>query len=565
MSTLLQRLTEYLAAPSTMDLAEAIPLGVLAGASAATIAAVIGMPAFTTSGLGVILGGLAVNVTSALIDNILNATSDRERRKLIQQGLQAGDPQVQTLVAGAMVYAGPDVAGALPLADRTDLVAALEQGMREAGGPLAAIAPRYAAALCAPNADWAALQGTLGRELATLTQEAVAEETISDFHQKAHTVEGTVRQGQQAKNITGGSQVATGVRKPRDPAPPAPSASAPQPTPPPEDRAPLPATLSADGVHFSYGHALIIGVGAYQHPSLRAVGTVTNDARALAALLRDPQRAAYPDDQVTVLRDTTATKARILAELEALAQRLAGAPGGTALICFAGHGEPVAGSYALLPYDADPQQLAATAITAEAFHRAIATIRTHAKRLVVLLNCCHAGGVGDEVLEAGTESLADAAPPPEFYRPLAVGSGQVVISSSRPEQKSGARSQHRSQHTTFGAHLLSALEGAASGQGPGIGVFELFTHLRASVPADARSIVYRNAPLVQEPLFYASQLDDNVAVALRPAVAPGTLGTDDDLAARLVALELQVEAQGDAVSAALLRERDTLLDRIGGV
>ena len=341
--------------------------------------------------------------------------------------------------------------------------------------------------------------------------------------------------------------------------------SAPQPVPVPENRAPLPATLSADGVHFSYGHALIIGVGAYQHPRLRAVGTVTNDARALAALLRDPQRAAYPDDQVTVLLDATATKARILAELEALAQHLAGAPGGTALICFAGHGEPVAGSYALLPYDADPQQLAATAITAEAFHRAIAAIRTHATRLVVLLNCCHAGGVGDEVLEAGTPALIGAAPPPEFYRPLAVGSGQVVISSSRPAQKSGARSQHRAQHTTFGAHLLSALEGAAPGQGPGIGVFEIFTHLRASVPADARSIVYRNAPLVQEPLFYASQLDDNVAVALRPAVAPGTLGADEDLVARLVALELQVEAQGDAVSAALLRERDTLLDRIGGV
>ena len=218
-----------------------------------------------------------------------------------------------------------------------------------------------------------------------------------------------------------------------------------------------------------------------------------------------------------------------------------------------------------MPYDADPQQLAATAITAEAFHRAIATIRTHAKRLVVLLNCCHAGGVGDEVLEAGNAALVGAAPPPEFYRPLAVGSGQVVISSSRPAQKSGARSQHRTQHTTFGAHLLAALEGAAPGQGPGIGVFELFTHLRASVPADARSIAYRGAPLVQEPLFYASQLDDTVAVALRPAVAPGTLGADDDLAARLVALELQVEDLGEAVSAALLRERDTLLDRIGGV
>ena len=341
--------------------------------------------------------------------------------------------------------------------------------------------------------------------------------------------------------------------------------AAPQPTtsPSPEGRAPLPATLSSDGVHFSYGHALIIGVGTYQDPTIPAVPTTTNDARALATLLRNPQRAAYPNEQVKVLLDAKATKTRILDELEALAQRLAGAPGSTALIFFAGHGEPVAnGRYALLPYDAELQRLAATALTAEQFHRAIGKIRTHAKRLVVLLNCCHAGGIGNEVLATDAALLTGAAPPPEFYRPLAVGSGQVVISSSRPTQKSGALSRHKPSHTTFGAHLLAALAGAAPGQGPGIGVFELFTHLRASVPADARGIVYRGAPLVQEPLFYASQLDDNVAVALRPAGAPSTLGAEASLIARLVALELQQETLGTALPEDLRAERDRLLAQI---
>ena len=335
------------------------------------------------------------------------------------------------------------------------------------------------------------------------------------------------------------------------------------PQPPPAGRAPLPATLSADGVHFSYGHALIIGVGMYQDPSIPAVPTTTNDARALATLLRDPQRAAYPRAQVTVLLDAKATKTRILDELEALAQRLAGAPGGTALIFFAGHGEPVDnGRYALLPYDAERQRLAATALTAEQFHRAIGKVRTHAKRLVVLLNCCHAGG--NEGLATNDALLTGATPPPEFYRPLAVGSGHVVISSSRPAQKSGARSRRSSLHTIFGTHLLAALTGAAPGQGPGIGVFELFTYLRASIPADARGTVYRNAPLVQEPLFYASQLDDNVAVALRPAGAPNTLGGDAALIARLVALELEQETLGTALPDAQRAERDKLLAQIEG-
>lgn len=328
--------------------------------------------------------------------------------------------------------------------------------------------------------------------------------------------------------------------------------------------APLPTTLSTDGVHFTYGHALLIGVGAYQDPRLTVGGgTTANDARALGTLLRNPQRAAYPDDQVRVLVDAKATRAMILDALEALAHQVAGTPDATALIFFAGHGERIGASYGLLPYDTDLTNLTATAITAELFHRRIEKIRAAAKRLVVVLNCCHAGGVGDDVLEGTEDTLSGAAPPPEFYRPLALGSGQIVISSSRSQQKSGARSRLHPTHTTFGAHLLNALQGGAPGDSAGIGVFELFTYLRTHVPADAAGITYRNAPLMQEPLFYASQLDDNLAVALRPAGSSSTLGTDPDLIARFVALEVQFETAPESATPALLAERDALLARLG--
>jgi len=321
----------------------------------------------------------------------------------------------------------------------------------------------------------------------------------------------------------------------------------------------LPATLSADGVHFNYGHALIVGVADYADQRLKvAGGTTANDARALAALLRDPQLAAYPRKQVRILVDAKATRANVLDELEALAHRAAG---GTALIFFAGHGEPVGDSYGLLPHDADLANLAATSLTAELFHQRIAKIRERAKRLVVVLNCCHAGGVGDEVLSATGGGPTGAAPPPAFYRPLAAGSGQVVISSARPTQKSGARSQASPQHTTFGAHLLDALRGQAPGQGAGVGVFELFAYLRARVPADAQHIRYQGKPLEQEPLFYASQLDDNIAVALRPGWQGGTLGADlEQQVRRLAVLELQLELAGETAS--LLAERDALLAQI---
>ncbi|NTU80758.1 MAG: CHAT domain-containing protein [Chloroflexales bacterium] len=238
MADLLQRLKDYLAAPSTLDLAEAAPLGVLAGASAATIAAIIGMPAFATTGLGAILGGLAVNFTSSLIDKILTAAGERERRKLIQQGLEGHDRDVQTLVAGAMVFAGPEVATAIPDTDRAELVAALEGAMRKAGGTLAAIAAPYGAALRDPAADWGAVQAALRQEAATLRQiaEVGAEGRIENFRQRSENTEGSVDQILRAGRggvISGGSQEAIGTHKSAPPAPVTPPVAPPEHTPDP--------------------------------------------------------------------------------------------------------------------------------------------------------------------------------------------------------------------------------------------------------------------------------------------------------------------------------------------
>ncbi|NTU85737.1 MAG: caspase family protein [Chloroflexales bacterium] len=316
-------------------------------------------------------------------------------------------------------------------------------------------------------------------------------------------------------------------------------------------RAPLPSALSADGVHFSYGHALIIGVDAYANQQLRAAGdTAANDARALATLLRDPRLAAYPEDHVHVLVDGKATRDHILDALEELAYRV---DGGTALIYFAGHGELLGDSYALLPYDADLRHLAETALTAEIFQRRVAKVRERARQVVVLLNCCHAGAPA----EGGPSG---AAPPPAFYRPLASGSGQAVISASRPAQQAGARSHANSMHTVFGVHLLDALGGKAPGTGVGIGVLELFAHLRANVPADARYTHDHGQPLVQEPLMYAGQIDDDFVVALRPGWHGASVGTDPEVR-RLAELELQLEAccSDVAVPPSLVEERDRLI------
>lgn len=240
------------------------------------------------------------------------------------------------------------------------------------------------------------------------------------------------------------------------------------------------------------------------------------------------------------------------------AQRLKIAERPTAVLFFAGHGKQHESGYALLPHDYHSANLAGSAISVALFHAQIASIRQYAQKLIVLLNCCPAGGVGGGVLSADAAAAGES-PPPAFYRPLAAGSSQVVISSSRPEQQSGARSATNPRHSTFGAQLLAALAGEAPGAGPGIGVFELFTALRQRVPLEAAQIAVGGAPLRQEPLFYASQLDDDIAVALRPLGDGATLGGGAADVRRLVALELQIEAAGRAALPALRAACDALL------
>ncbi|MCX7790264.1 MAG: caspase family protein, partial [Chloroflexaceae bacterium] len=315
---------------------------------------------------------------------------------------------------------------------------------------------------------------------------------------------------------------------------------------------PLPHNLSADGVHFSYGHALIIGVSEYAHPHFRLPGgTTASDARALASLLRDPHLAAYPEQQVRLLVDSKATRNYVLDALEELAHLV---EGGTALICFAGRGAPTAAGYALLPFDADPDRLVETALTAEVFHRRVAKVRERAQRLVVLLNCCQALGEDDPDVPAA--ALSGAAPPPEFYRPLSVSGDQVVISSARPGQRAGSRSAVNPRHTIFGEHLLLALGGQAPGAGPAVGVFDLYAYLRVAVPADGRSL-QRHEALVQEPLFYTARLGENLPVALRPA--GGAAGGDAAAVRRLIELELRLEASDGEAASRLLGERDEIL------
>lgn len=166
---------------------------------------------------------------------------------------------------------------------------------------------------------------------------------------------------------------------------------------------------------FSHGYALLIGVGECAYPRWSLPVTV-KDMQVLRAVLTDPTLCGYPDDEahIRLLHDAGATKQAILDGLAWLAAQAAADPDATAVVYFSGHGwlEEATGRYYLIPHDVEPSDLAGSALAAEAFTATLRKVR--ARRLLVFLDCCHAGGMA--TAKAGAQ---EAVPLPPGLTPTA--------------------------------------------------------------------------------------------------------------------------------------------------
>lgn len=227
---------------------------------------------------------------------------------------------------------------------------------------------------------------------------------------------------------------------------------------------------------FSSGYALLIGVGA-------DLPVTVQDATALHDLLVDRDRAAYPPEQVTLLAETTATRQHILTAFDQFIAQVNQTPAATAIVYYSGHGGRIqhTNEYFLVPYGYQPHQRAETAISGQEFTRKIEAIR--ARKLVVLLDCCHAGGV--PALKDPGETFIKSPVPPDLFSVLESGSGRVVVASSRETEYSYIGNPY----SAFTACLLEALQGKATVNKDGYArildvLIYLFNHVpqRASGP-----------------------------------------------------------------------------------
>lgn len=287
-------------------------------------------------------------------------------------------------------------------------------------------------------------------------------------------------------------------------------------------------SMHEDAMSFAQGHALLIGVGSYRdHPAMDVPATA-RDAAAVAAALRDPRACGYPGEQVSLLSGGAATRAAILAALDDLAGLDADA---TAFLFYSGHGALGAdGNYYLTSYDtaiAGGRVAAGTGISEQELLARLRAIS--AKRLLIVLNACHAGAVSP-VLGPAEQPLAEAQIPEKTAAALlATGAGRVIITACREGQYSFVGG---GELTLFGQALVEGLQGRGdyvANRHGFISAFDLYSHLydtlQARVPRLVDADVRARYGGAQEPELTVLKGVGPFAVALyRGASALGEFG-----------------------------------------
>lgn len=254
---------------------------------------------------------------------------------------------------------------------------------------------------------------------------------------------------------------------------------------------------------FATGHAIVIGVANYRNVS-RLPEAVLNDARDVAAVLKSNAYCGYDARNVHLLLDGDATLERIREVLALVAE--ASEPDDTVVIFFSGHGaclgDPADPESALLSVECDTRKLGTTSLSEAEFSSALQ--RFVVQRLLVFIDACHSGGAGSFKSRREGE-LPGLGYSEKSLGRLAQGTGRVLIASSRASEESIVFSNAR--NSVFTSHLLDALHGRARTSGDGVvRVFEIFNHIS--------EMVKRDVPGCQHPIFKASDLEDNFAVAL---------------------------------------------------
>lgn len=163
-------------------------------------------------------------------------------------------------------------------------------------------------------------------------------------------------------------------------------------------------------------HALVVSSSRYSDPSLRPLTAPTEDAEALAVVLRDPDVGAFR------VREVVDQPSWVVAE-EVERFFTERGPNDVALFYFTGHGiKDEDGALYFAAMNTKTQLLRSTAVPSD--HMVAAMRRCRSRRQVLLLDCCYAGAFSRAMLMKGNERVDVQ------ERFTTDGAGRVVITAS---------------------------------------------------------------------------------------------------------------------------------------
>ncbi|MBS1954449.1 MAG: tetratricopeptide repeat protein [Cyanobacteria bacterium SZAS-4] len=246
--------------------------------------------------------------------------------------------------------------------------------------------------------------------------------------------------------------------------------------------------------------ALIVGISNFKDSNIN-LHYPAKDAKDFADFLVKEKN--FAPDHVKLLTDKIATRANILSMLGNKWLPRVAAPDDLVVIYFSGHGSSssldVGGVNYLVAHDTDVNDLYSTAIAMQDLTRIIKD-RVHSERVMIVLDACHSGAVAPNAKGLARPSNVD-------IDPIVQGTGQLVISSSSPEQQSWESTRY--QGSVFTKHLIDGLR--KNGKMTNLG--DAYGYLDQAVQNE----VLRDRGMLQNPVMKSRWEGRDLVIGVPPA------------------------------------------------
>ena len=216
-------------------------------------------------------------------------------------------------------------------------------------------------------------------------------------------------------------------------------------------------------------HVLTVGVNRYRNAALNLSFSVP-DARGVAALLRQTGAKLFDQVRVDELHDDQATKAGVLARLQALRQTR---EDDVVLVYLAGHGDTLKDDWYFVPHELthpeQPERLAEGGLSSRELAEALRQMP--ARKVVVLIDACKSGAAA-----IGFRGLEER----RVLAQLSRASGTHLIAATTKEQLASELGQLG--HGVFTYALLEGLRGKAAAGGPEVTARKLMVYVEQALP-----------------------------------------------------------------------------------